>query len=71
LQKFWGPPPIIKDVLKDYRTAEDYVGHWMRDLPSPALVLHKEILEANCKAWLMAVEENSISFRADLKVLKV
>ncbi|KAI9870435.1 MAG: hypothetical protein M1830_004257 [Pleopsidium flavum] len=69
-RQFWGPPPIYKDVLKEYRTPEEYVGHWMNDLPSPALVIRKEILEANCKAWLVAVQENSASFRADLKVLK-
>lgn len=70
-QQYWGPPPASKELLRIYQTPEEYIGHSMEDLPTPALVLRKEIMKENCASWLAAVRENVVSYRADLKVLKV
>jgi hypothetical protein len=50
---------------------KSFIGRPATDLPTPALVLSKPVLERNIKQLLQDVKELGISFRPHVKTLKV
>lgn len=54
--------------LKNHRS---FIGRPATDLPTPAVVLSKPILERNIKQLLQDVKDLEISFRPHVKTLKV
>lgn len=54
--------------LQNHRS---FIGRPATDLPTPAVVLSKPILERNIKQLLQDVKDLEISFRPHVKTLKV
>lgn len=50
---------------------ESFIGKRVTDLPTPALVLSKPVLERNTQQVLDDVKELKIAFRPHVKTLKV
>lgn len=50
---------------------ESFIGKKVTDLPTPALVLSKPVLERNTKQVLEDVKALNIAFRPHVKTLKV
>jgi D-serine deaminase-like pyridoxal phosphate-dependent protein len=53
------------------RNHASYIGRPITDLPTPALVLSKPVLERNTKLHLEDVKKLGIAFRPHVKTLKV
>lgn len=51
--------------------ARAYVGHPASDVPTPALVLKKSVIEKNIRLLLEDVRKMRIAFRPHVKTLKV
>lgn len=50
---------------------ESFIGKKVADLPTPALILSKPVLERNTQQVLDDVKELNIAFRPHVKTLKV
>lgn len=50
---------------------ESFIGRPIAELPTPALVLSKPVLERNTKILLEDVKKLGISFRPHVKTMKV
>ena len=50
---------------------ESLLGKSLREIPTPAAVLDRTIVERNCKGMLEACKELGVDFRAHVKSHKV
>jgi D-serine deaminase-like pyridoxal phosphate-dependent protein len=55
----------------DPERLRQYIGKSYTELPTPSLILKKDVIERNCAANLDAMRKLSVYFRAHVKSLKV
>lgn len=61
----FNPLPSLSSV-KEY-----YIGKSLRDVPAPAVIIDKNVVEKNCNIQLNAAKSLDLSFRAHVKTHKV
>ena len=63
--------PLQYPVANRDKLTELYVGKHLNDLPTPAAVLDKAVVEQNCAQMRSACERLNVTFRAHVKTHKV
>ena len=58
-------------VPSTYTLKESLIGHFLRDIATPAAVLDRAVVARNCKGMLQACEQLGVGFRSHVKSHKV